>query len=142
MNTIQKIKLIIFGLVLAFGLNYADAQTWRDPSGRAAPFDNIDAPVHVLSGLQIKDGGLSVNTFVAAQNAQFNQQLFLRGIIRGGFPGDGASTSTVTFGGNGKTVSGDVSGTLSANKYLQSLDVDGYAETQLCADQNGNVIAC
>lgn len=137
----QKIKLVIFGLVLAFGLNYVSAQTWSDPSG-AAPSNNIEVPVHSLSGLQIKTGGLSVNTFVAAQDAQFDQQLFLRGMIRGGFPGDGTTSSTVTFGGNGKTVSGEVTGTLRATTYLQSLEVDGNTRTPLCADQNGNVVAC
>lgn len=138
---LKKIKLTLFGLALVFGAQMISAQTWTDPTTTPSG-DNMEVPVNATGVSQTKQGGLSVGAFIAAQDAQFDQQLFLNGMVRGSDPTDLSADSTVLFGGNGKTVSGSVTGNLSADTFIQMTTLGGAAATPLCADEMGNIIAC
>ena len=67
---LQSVKIIILGLVLSLGISFVF-------SAVSNPMPN---PINVGASPQIKDGGLSVNTFLAAGYSHF-MQLFEMGTL-------------------------------------------------------------
>lgn len=60
-KTISTAKIIVLGLFVAMGMNYAMA--FVGPTA-PAPGSNVAAPVNIGAYDQVKDGGLSVNAFL------------------------------------------------------------------------------
>ncbi len=146
-NILQNLKFIAFGLVLAAGIGAAAAGTWTAPTG-IAPAGNIAAPLHAgptqgkTTGTctPANCGGLSVNTFAVQQNAEFDQQVFFKGMIRGGDPAQ--VDSQVKFGDSSHKVSGTIAGNASAVGALQSSGVANGQSGTLCAGKDGTIIVC
>lgn len=146
-NILQNLKFIAFGLVLAAGISAVAAGTWNVPTA-AAPAGNIAAPIHAgptqgkTTGTctQANCGGLSVNSFAVQQNAQFDQQVFFKGMIRGGDPSQ--ADSQVKFGDGAHAVSGTIAGNASAVGALQSGGVANGKSGALCAGKDGTIIVC
>lgn len=70
-NFMQTIKVIALALVLAFGVQYAVAQTWVGPSG-SPPGNNTPAPLNVGSLGQIKTGGVTLGSGLTAAGVALN----------------------------------------------------------------------
>jgi hypothetical protein len=71
---LQSIKVIVLGLVVGFGINFAFAQiapTWTPPTGTPSVSNNVWSPVNVGPSDQVKNGGLSVGSFLANLNSLF-----------------------------------------------------------------------
>ena len=134
---LNNLKYLLIGSILVgtIGLAYA---AFPMPSA-AAPGNNIDVPVHT-GPAQVKNGGLSVNTFLANDNAQFKQQTFLNGTVFGGTPG--LSTSTVAIGDGTAPANITVNGNVSAAQYIQSTSVANGDSSNLCATTNGTIVTC
>jgi len=77
---LQSVKVIILGLVLSLGVVYAFSATGV-PS---APSNNVDGPLNDGTSSQVKNGGLSVNEFLAAGNSQFIQPVKVNSLVGGG----------------------------------------------------------
>lgn len=137
-SLLTNLKYIMLGLVLAAGLSlvHADfpAPTTTPPGG------NIDVPLHTGPD-QVKDGGLSVNTFQALQNAQFKQQTFLNGTVFGGGPTD-THTLPVVIGDAGAPANIAVDGNLSAVSFIKSGSVANVTSSNLCATAQGVIVTC
>ncbi|HTH93120.1 MAG TPA: hypothetical protein VL576_01385 [Candidatus Paceibacterota bacterium] len=133
----SNIKYLAFGLVIAGALSFTHAD-FALPSA-SAPASNIDAPLHTGPD-QVKDGGLSVNLFLANQNAQFKQQTFLNGTVFGGNVGD--PNSTVVVGDGTASANLSVKGGLSAALALISGSVANPSNNALCADAKGTIVPC
>ena len=130
-------KYIIFGLIVALSVGFIHADF---PSPTATPPGaNIATPLHTGPD-QVKDAGLSVNTFLANQNAAFKQQTFLNGTVFGGNPGD--ATSTVVVGDTTLPANIAVNGNLSAASFIQSTSVANASSSNLCASPNGTIVTC
>jgi len=132
----------ILAIVVSVGLSYVHA-AWTNPS--AGPIGgNLSAPVTAGSVSQIKPGGLSVDTFIATQNAQFDQTVFFRGSIRGGAPL--ASAPVLKVGGqsgtNSHVVITNVNGDVRAQATLGSDELVATQKSRLCADDQGHVVYC
>jgi hypothetical protein len=140
MNTstlLTNFKYIVLGLVvaMAFGVTHAQfvGPTTTPPSG------NIDVPIHTGPD-QVKNGGLSVNTFLANENAQFKQETFLNGTVFGGSPG--GVIFTVPIGDSTAPANIAVNGNLSAVTLIQSTSVQNGNSSNLCATTNGTIVLC
>ncbi len=135
---LQNFKYLSFGLVLAAGLSVVSAAAWSGPAA-SSPQNNIAAPLHT-GPAQVKSGGLSVNTFLASQNAQFGQQVFFKGIVRGGTPTD--TDSTVLFGIPSMPTNLAASGDVAAKGTIKSDSVANASSSPLCATANGTIVLC
>ena len=138
----HQLKFLAFALVFALGIGYAYA-AWNNP-GFTPPTGGSEIPVN--SGdrnSQIKNGGLSVEKFVA-ESAQFDQQVFVPQMIRGGNVGD--PVSTVKFGFYGGTnisyVSINANGGINTHDTLQAGRLTNPGGAQVCADDMGKLILC
>lgn len=143
---IQSIKFIVLGVAVAVGASYIHAQSWT-PAPGTPPGSNTIFPVNVSSDDQVKDGGLSVNAFVANQNAQFDQVIYLQGAMHGGT----ASTidSTILFGGTdpitssiNRVVNIVATGGLKATNNIQSDTLTELYVGDLCANSLGELVRC
>lgn len=130
-TVLKNFAYIALGLVAAATLGFAQTAT--------PPGANVDAPLHTGPD-QVKNGSLSVNTFLANQNAAFKQQTFLNGVVFGGKPGD--ATSTVNIGDTAAPANISVNGNLSAVSFLQSSSVANASSYHLCATANGTIVTC
>ncbi|HWC57506.1 MAG TPA: hypothetical protein VG621_00940 [Candidatus Paceibacterota bacterium] len=135
---------LAFGILLSVGLSYATS-TWTAPS-QTPPSGNLPPPVNeIVNGDQIKNGDLSVDGFIAAKDAQFDQELFLNGIVRGGVPGD--TSSTVHIGGKDTSgvvhnVTVNVEGNVSATDYIRSSPLSNTQTDNVCATASGTLVLC
>lgn len=137
-NILQNLKFIAFGLVLAAGISVAYAGIWSEPAG-AAPASNVAVPLH--SGpTQVKTGGLSVGPFAAGQNGQFDQQIFVNGMLRGSDATQ--ANSQVKFGDTAHTVNATVTGNASAVGALKSSGIANSQSGALCAAKDGTIVVC
>ncbi len=136
-NILPNLTFILLGLVVALALN-ASADTWAGPTG-SAPANNIAAPLHVGPD-QIKAGGLSVGTLAVAQNAEFEQQVFFNGMIRGG--NGSTADSKVSFGDTAHIVNGTVKGDVNATGTLTSAQLANSSSTSVCAATDGTISLC
>ncbi|MDB5188781.1 MAG: hypothetical protein JWM92_379 [Candidatus Nomurabacteria bacterium] len=139
-NLITNFKYIAFGAILAAALSVVHAGTFTAPSA-SAPSSNVDVPLHTGPD-QVKDGGLSVNTFTAWQNAQFKQQLFLNGIVFGGTPTNSGTTSTVVMGDTTTPANLSVNGGVSASAFITSASVANSSSLNVCANSTGTLVTC
>ena len=139
-NLITNLKYIGFGAILAVALSVVHAGTFTAPSA-SAPSSNIDIPLHTGPD-QVKDGGLSVGTFTAWQNAQFKQQLFLNGTVFGGTPANSGTTSTVVMGDTGAPANLSVNGNLSASTFITSSSIANSGSLNVCANSTGTLVTC
>lgn len=145
-NILQNLKFITFGLVLAAGVS-AFAGTWAGPTA-SAPTNNVAVPVHTgltqvkTTGTCVENncGGLSVGTFSVLQNAEFDHNVFFKGMVRGGTPEQ--TDSQVNFGDNTHVVNVSVTGGASAVGALQSKGIANSSNSTLCASKNGIVTIC
>ncbi|MEO5646359.1 MAG: hypothetical protein ABIO57_01145 [Candidatus Paceibacterota bacterium] len=135
---LHNLTYVTFGLIVALGLNMVSAASWIGPNA-SSPSGNIAIPLHT-GPAQIKDGGLSVDTFLASQNAQFGQQVFFKGMVRGGTPTD--SSSTVQFGTGSNATNITATGNVSAVSSISSSSVANTSSSPLCATTNGTIILC
>ncbi|MES2224660.1 MAG: hypothetical protein V4478_01595 [Patescibacteria group bacterium] len=135
---LHNLKFIVFGLAVAISLGIVAAAPWAEPSS-VAPEGNIAAPLHTGPS-QIKSGGLSVDTFLAAQNAQFGQQVFFTGMVRGGTSAD--TDSTVRFGTGGMHTNMTATGDVSAVGTIASSSVANANSSALCATAEGTIVTC
>ncbi len=135
---LDNLKFIAFGLVVAAGLSLVHAD-FPAPT-TTPPGANIDVPLHTGPS-QVKDGGLSVGSFIANDNAQFKQQTFLNGTVFGGSPANAQTSSTVAIGDvNRASIS--VNGDLSAIGGIKNDSVANANSSALCADTGGTIILC
>ncbi len=143
---IPQLLILISGIVLAVGASYVHAALFTEPTG-APVMSNKDVPIHVGAD-QVKNGGLSVGTFLANQNAQFDQQVFLGGttarMVRGGAPA--TANSTVNIGGFNVDNSVDrvktmVDGSVFANS-LEGTDLSNNSSRKVCANAAGKLVLC
>ncbi len=116
-STTHSLKLIALALVLGLGVNYALA--WTGPTS-APPAGNTDAPINVSATAQVKNGGLSVTSFLASASASF-----------GGNVGIGTVNPTAKLDINGGTIK-IADGTQGAGKVLTS-DATGLASWRSAA---------
>jgi hypothetical protein len=142
---LTNLKFIAFGLVIALSINAYAA--WTAPTG-SAPANNVDVPLHVGPD-QIKidapaspnnSGGLSVGSFIANQNAEFDQQVFFNGMIRGG--NGSTADSQVSFGDSSHVVNANVKGDTSAKGLLTNNSLSNTQATTLCAATDGTISLC
>ena len=152
---LQQLKPIIICFILILGLSYAsayDTDPWVPMPGVFDQSKNISAPIDTFSGSNIKNGDLTVNTFSANKDAQFNADtffsLFVRGIEKG------TTNSTVAIGSSATPARVTVSGTVTSDKAMtvtglangKNFQCDGSSETNclphICADKAGNVVFC
>jgi hypothetical protein len=137
---IHNLFYVILGLALAFTLSVSFAADFTGPTA-SAPGGNVPTPLHTGPD-QVKDGGLSVNGFIANQNAQFKQQVFLNGTVLGGSPTNNEASSAINIGDQNTPTNISVSGGLSAHSYLQSSSVANSSNLSLCATSNGTIVNC
>lgn len=142
----HSIKFIVLGVVVALGASYIHAQTWN-PAPSSPPSNNTIFPVNVSANDQVKLGGLSVNAFMANQNAQFDKVIYLQGPMHGGTAA--SSDSTIAFGGTdpvnnaiNRVVNMYVTGGLKAANTIQSDTLAGLNASELCANSSGVLIRC
>jgi hypothetical protein len=134
---LSNIKYLVLGLAAVGALSLVHAD-FPLPAA-SAPGANIDAPVHTGPS-QVKNGGLSVNTFLANDNAQFEQQTFLNGTVFGGTPG--LATSTVAIGDGTAPANIVVNGDVAAHAFIQSTSVANANSSNLCATSTGTIVTC
>jgi hypothetical protein len=146
---LTNLKFIAFGLVVAAGISVAAAGTWNGPTA-TAPANNVDVPIHVgpdqrkTTGncTSFNCGGLSVGAFSVFQNAEFDDQVYFNGMIRGGAPIPATTDSKVTFGDGGHLVNGVTTGDLNATGALQSQAISNTQSTPVCAASDGTIYLC
>lgn len=159
---LTNLKYIAFGVVMAVGISYAYAAwgtpsgTYTDPTG-APTSNNADTPLNVGPLDQIKSGGSCIagncgglslgGSFIASQNAEFDGQVFLHGIVGADSNGVFPASSTVQFGGldsKGYMHSTNItmSGGLAAATLKSAALVNSAGTSALCADASGNVVFC
>lgn len=153
---LKHIKLLGIGLVLVMGISYvsAYASTWV-PMPENPPASNAEFPVHVGVDAQEKTGALSVNAFLASLASQFEQKLYLQGVVLGASQNNnGISPYIVSFGAQepGHSYITDIAltGNLKAKNSLVSrkLITDRPHGTTLlailpvCADTTGTLYLC
>jgi hypothetical protein len=134
----------LLALVVVFFALAGITNAYNSPSV-AAPGSNTAEPLDISAESQVKNSGLSVNTFVARGNALFSQKAIFNGLIRGGSPTD--TNSTINIGGvSGGTYSVDVHATGTAKAitgFNASTLTHAYAsDQQICSDADGNIIIC
>ncbi len=147
-RTLSLILCIALAAAVSVGLSYVYA-AWANPASTPPACTTsipCDSPVTALVTDQIKPSGLSVDTFIATQNAKFDQRTFFRGTIKGGAPL--SPNPQLTIGGLAGTapndvitdVNGDVrsQGTLSSDELIAAAG----SGTRLCADGVGHVVYC
>ena len=140
MNTstlLNNLKYITLGLIVALAIGVTHASFTLPTT--TPPGANVATPLHTGPD-QVKDAGLSVNTFLATQNAAFKQQTFLNGTVFGGKPGD--ASSTVSIGDSTAPANVAVNGNLSAATFLQSSSVANTSASNLCATADGTIVTC
>ena len=134
-----NIRIITLGVLLALGASYVHA-AWSEPVGTAVPGDTyVHIPINTGSVDQTRNGDLHVGTFMAESNAQFDQNLFLAGVVRGGTPSD--VNSTVSFGGT-DTVNIVGTGGINATSYLRSDLLANNNSKEVCATPEGVLVLC
>ncbi len=146
-NILSNFKLITLGIIAAIILSYTytQAASWINPPANA-PQNNTFLPINVGVQDQVKESSLSVNAFIAEQNAQFEDKVFMLNTVFGGSPTD--TTSTVYFGGvdpvdnNLKKVNINMYGDLSAVTGMQSDSLIGPDTAPLCVTSDGTLIRC
>lgn len=143
---LQNTKYIIFGLILAFAASVF-AGTWTNPT-TTAPGGNLAVPIHT-GPTQVKGsgactagncGGLSVGTFSVAKNAEFDQDVYFNGVVRGDTPADTASS--VNFGDSTHVVNATINGNASVVGVLKSGGVANSSSASLCAGVDGAIKVC
>lgn len=140
----QNIKYVIIGTVLAVGLSYiAHAATFTAPTG-IPPANNTATPLNVGTTDQIKQGGLSVATFIANANAELDGNTFFGGVLHAD-PTN--STATISFGGMDpksveRKVALAITGGFGNTGSIASTPLSNTTMSTVCADANGDVILC
>lgn len=144
-NEIKKNLIVVFfGGALVYALSFASA-AFTEPTG-GAPTNNIDSPVTVLSPGQVKNGGLSVGTFLANGTAEFQQKTFFPGSLKGQNPLGGDDVLRV--GGLDyatsvtKYVDATATGNVHTEQTLGSAELVTQKKSRLCADDEGHVVFC
>lgn len=135
---LTNLKYIAFGLVVAFG---ASALAQWTPPVAPAPSSNMPVPLH--SGpSQVKLGGLSLGTLGVFGAASLEQDVYFKGVVRGGTPAD--ADSTVRFGDAiaGTVANTAITGAVNAQDYIQSGSVANAENKTLCANETGTIIFC
>lgn len=131
--------LIIIPLLLVAGGTFA-AYTFVGPT--AAPTsNNTDGPLDISATDQIKNGGLSVNTFQSRTGSDFLQQTTFTGLVNGGTVA--AGTSSIPFGTSANKASIKETGnaTIAGNYQSDSLKTGGGVKP-LCANATGTFYIC
>ncbi len=146
----MKKYFIILTIVLA--LIAAGAYAYTNPTA-TAPGGNTDEPIDIgctygvnnpCTGVQVKNGGLSVGTFQSRYSARFRQKLYLTGLVRGGHPAD--TNSTVQFGGvwggaNFATVV-NVTKEVTVDGTIKVERLGGTGTSNVCAGMDGTFVRC
>lgn len=144
---LTNLKYIALGLVLAVGISYVSAGVWKAAPANP-PANNTDYPVNVSTEDQIKAGGLQVNQFTAATNAQFEQMFQVNGILRGDDPKQTPpSQSTVKFGGTdllgvNRVVDLLMKGSLESKGSIAIQTLSNPSMQEVCSDKDGNLTLC
>ncbi len=74
----MKKIISLFSLFVFMQATLVSAQSWSNPT--VAPTGgNAYTPINVGTSAQVKDGSLSVNAFIASQNASFSQKVNVMG---------------------------------------------------------------
>jgi hypothetical protein len=136
---LRQLLIILPLLLVATGV-FA-AYSFTGPSSNPTS-NNTDGPLDISATDQIKNGGLSVNTFYSENGSDLKQQSSFAGLVNGGTASEGSST--IQFGNSSDQTSVDLSGNASVKGTLQSDSLatpDGKTDT-LCADANGNFYVC
>lgn len=143
-NSIKKIistaKIIILGLFVAMGMNYAMA--FIGPTA-SAPGGNVPAPINIGIYDQVKDAGLSVNAFLGGGDGATSS--FWGNVEIGSDVADVGAKDLYVYGDI--TSEGDITSAMLENEgpgmdlTLKSAADDWYP-TMLCADTNGKIVLC
>lgn len=132
-NSIKKIistsKIILLGLFVAVGMNYALA--FVGPTA-TAPGSNVAAPVNIGTYDQVKDGGLAVNAFVGGGDG--SESSFWGDLTIGGIPGG-------IVGPKDLFVYGDIGLDKFRQLYEDNLLNISYP-APVCTDTTGNIVFC
>ncbi len=134
----SALRLIAFGLVLVVGLTVANATRSEPMSNPVA--GNTIFPITVGSMDQVRQGSLAVGGFEATGNAEFDQQLFLQGMVHGGSATN--QNSTIAFGGGSYSVDSVITGALDTVGRLRSTALANTEKSKVCADATGALILC
>jgi hypothetical protein len=156
-------KLFPLLIILTLALGAVSATSFPAPTG-LPPEGNI-IPIHTGTD-QIKNGNLSVNTFIAESIALFQQQLYInntnlgnsqsgqKGHLKGSSVAGASNSNIVAFGGIDRSTGEDVeyntsilgSDTITAKRFLRSFNVahdqSVKPRRELCADAEGRVVFC
>jgi hypothetical protein len=147
----QKSLALILAVACVFIANEISAAPFV--SNTNPPANNTETPIYTVYD-QIKgDGlactgagttcGISVNGFIAEQNASFNKQTFFSNIILG----SDSATSTIYFGGTDpvgtqRAVDVNVKGSFKSTDTLSSDALINSGSGELCATQIGDIVLC
>ncbi len=135
----QLSQLLIASAALVLLAGIAHAYT---PPKSAPGAGNTDAPITTASTNQVKSGGLSVGTFVAQKDADFEQMTFLNGMVLGGSSSD-TTDKPVTFGSSASKVNVLFTGRLEVKGVYQSDSLKtGGGKKPICANADGVLYIC
>lgn len=147
----KKYQLIItIGVVVIVGFTAVRA-AWFDPQTVPGQISSADQgvyiPVNSGNSHQIKTQGIGIGGgFIAVDDAQFDQGVFVPGVIRGGDPiYSNPGPSTVSFGGPNNEVGIEANGTFYVRDEIATPSLATGNNTvvkQVCADQYGFLSLC
>lgn len=133
-NNFKKIISVAFGLIFVAGVVFAG--TYSNPSG-TAPAGNTDTPVNVSTVSQVKQGGLTVQAFLASGSAWLKGQTYVQQIV-GLNPNKNLYFGDIGDGRVGITATGDITGF----KLRAQGNLKNNSKRHVCADPNGTLVLC
>jgi hypothetical protein len=155
---LKNIQPVIALCVIALGLSFIASQIQAATfvSNTNPPTNDTQTPIYTTTD-QIKGDslpctgtgttcGISVNSFIAEQNASFNKQTFFSDTILG--LNTGGTDSTLKFGGVDptnieRTVDVNVTSSFKASGILAANNIGNSGGSgELCANINGDIILC
>jgi hypothetical protein len=146
-NIIKNLKLVIITLLLLVGINYVSAG-FSSPSSWSSLNGNVSPLINTGSGIQVKDGSLSVNAFKVSMKSLFENDTYIKGMIRGDTATSPLVNSTVNLGfSDGSNYANNVNVSLKLEKNLSIInklvlnDSGGGSKSvvPLCADSLGRL---
>lgn len=140
----KKKHTVLLVVALLFIVNAASASAdWFDPVA-SGPASNVALPLNNGPIAQLKNGGLSVDNFIANAKTLLLQNVYFNGAVYGGTPSD--TTSTLRLGQSADLSPTDFSikGALTASSGIATTLFKNTQNTvsSLCSDNGGNIVLC
>lgn len=143
-NIFQNIQYVVVGSIVALALSYGvQAASFKTPSG-TPPAGNTPTPLNVGLTDQVKQGGLSVTTFISRANAELDGTTYFGGVLHADATNPG---NLIAFGGTDpkgivRSVAFAISGGFQNTGSLASTPLSNTKLSPVCADPNGKLILC